>query len=88
VFGGSGRHPGDPPRWRATLDVYVGEPFSLPAVADAEPLDPLARSTVLRAAELIRQRVADHAAAASVRSGRFDGVALTRDGAAPDNGAL
>lgn len=88
VFGGSGRHPGDPPRWRATLDVYVGEPFWLPAAADSEPLDPLARSTVLRAAELIRQRVADHAEAAAVRAGRYDGVALTRDGLAPDNGAL
>lgn len=87
VFGGSGRHPGDPPRWRATIDVCVGEPFTLPAPAEGESLDPLARSTVLRAAELIRQRVADHAEAAGVRAGRSDGVALTHRGGAPDNGA-
>lgn len=88
VFGGSGRHPGDPPTWRTPIDVVVGEPFSLSDVAQAEGVDPLARSTILRAAEIIRQRVADHAEAAEVRAGRSDGVALDPRRPAPDNGAL
>jgi len=88
VFGGAGRHPGDPPPLRSAVDIYVGEPFSLPVAGDSEHLDPRARSTVLRAAELIRQHVADHARAAGVRAGRSDGVALTPRGGAPDNGAL
>lgn len=88
VFGGSGRHPGDPPTWRAPIDVVVGEPFMLPGLTQAEGLDPLARSTILRASEMIRQRVADHAQAAQVRAGRSDGVALDPRRGAPDNGAL
>jgi hypothetical protein len=48
----------------------------------------LARADVVRAAELIRQCVTDHLADATVRTGRFDGVALDPHGSAPDNGAL
>lgn len=88
VFGGSGRHPGDPPSLRSRIDVYVGEPFSLPPGGEDARPDPLARSTALTAAELIRQRVADHAEASGVRAGRSDGVALTPPGGAPDNGML
>lgn len=86
VLGGSGRHPGDPPSWRATVDVVVGEPFTLDLGAQGGSADPLARSTVLDVAERIRQRVADHAAAARVRTGRVDGVALDPRGGTPDNG--
>jgi 1-acyl-sn-glycerol-3-phosphate acyltransferase len=82
VLGASGRHPGDPPAWRARVDVVVGEAFAVPA-----PRDPRSLAGVLGAAEFIRQRVTDHAAAARVRTGRVDGVALDRSGSAPDNGA-
>jgi len=88
VLGGSGRHPGDPPSLRAPIDVVVGEPFALVDLPQAVSQDPLVRADVLRAAELIRQRVTDHFADAAVRTGRFDGVALDPDGTAPDNGAL
>ena len=88
VLGGSGRHPGDPPSLRAPIDVVVGEPFALVDLPQAVSQDPLVRADVLRAAELIRQRVTDHVADAAVRTGRFDGVALDPDGTAPDNGAL
>lgn len=81
VFGGSGRHAGDPPAWRSEVHVVVGEPFEVTVDAD-----PLRRSSVLQAAEWVRQRVTDHAQGAAVRTGRLDGVALTPDGAAPDNG--
>lgn len=88
VLGGSGRHAGDPPSWRAPIDVVVGEAFALEVPASSGNGDPLARSAVLGAAELIRQRIADHLAAARVRTGRLDGVALDPSGVAPDNGAL
>lgn len=88
VLGGSGRHPGDPPSLRAPIDVVVGEPFALVDLPQAGSQDPLVRADVLRAAELIRQRVTDHVADAAVRTGRFDGVALDPRGTAPDNGAL
>jgi 1-acyl-sn-glycerol-3-phosphate acyltransferase len=81
VFGGGGRHAGDPPAWRSAIDVVVGEPFEVCVEAD-----PMRRSTVLQAAEWVRQRVTDHAEGAAVRMGRLDGVALGPDGAAPDNG--
>ena len=86
VLGGSGRHRGDPPPWRARVDVVVGEPFALPESALAGSGDPVARPAVLQAAELIRQRVADHVSAARVRTGRSDGVALDTHGTAADNG--
>lgn len=88
VLGGSGRHAGDPPSWRAAIDVVVGEVFTLEAAPSSGLRDPCARSAVLGAAEIIRQRVADHLAAALVRTGRLDGVALGPSGDAPDNGAL
>ena len=81
VFGGSGRHAGDPPAWRSAIDVVVGEPFEVCVEAD-----PMRRSTVVQAAEWVRQRVTDHVEGAAVRMGRLDGVALGPDGAAPDNG--
>jgi 1-acyl-sn-glycerol-3-phosphate acyltransferase len=87
VFGGSGRHPGDPPSLRSPIDVVIGEPFDLDDVSRSHGGDPLARSEVLRTAELIRQRVADHAEDAGVRTGRFDGVAIDPRQPAPDNGA-
>ena len=87
VLGGSGRHAGDPPSWRAAIDVVVGEVFTLEAAPSSDLRDPFARSAVLGAAEIIRQRVADHLAAARVRTGRLDGVALGPSGDAPDNGA-
>lgn len=88
VLGGSGGHRGDPPSLRAPIDVVVGEPFILGDLPQSGSQDPLARADVLRAAELIRQRVTDHLADAKVRTGRFDGVALDPHGSAPDNGAL
>ena len=88
VLGGSGRHAGDPPSWRAAIDVVVGESFTLEGLSSWGPTDPYARSSVVGAAELIRQRIADHLAAARVRTGRVDGVALGPLGVAPDNGAL
>ena len=93
VLGGSGRHSGDPPSWRAVIDVVVGEAFTLEDLPSSGPrstgsADPYARSAVVGAAELIRQRIADHLAAARVRTGRLDGVALGPLGVAPDNGAL
>ena len=88
VLGGSGSHRGDPPPWRAPIDVAIGEPFTLTPATSAGAVDPVARSAVLQAAEFIRQRVADHLAAALVRTGRLDGVALGPSGDAPDNGAL
>lgn len=88
VLGASGRHAGDPPSWRAAIDVVVGESFTLEGLPSSVPADPFARSAVLGAAELIRQRIADHLAAARVRTGRLDGVALDPRGVAPDNGAL
>ncbi len=88
ILGGSGRHAGDPPAWRAVVDVSVGEPFTLEGALAAGTGDPSARSAVLGAAEFIRQRVADHLDAARVRTGRLDGVALARPEGAPDNGAL
>ena len=88
VLGASGRHAGDPPSWRAAIDVVVGESFTLEGLTFSVPADPFARSAVLGAAELIRQRIADHLAAARVRTGRLDGVALDPRGVAPDNGAL
>ena len=88
VLGGSGRHAGDPPSWRAGIDVVVGDPFTLEGLPSWGPADPYARSAVVGAAELIRQRIADHLAAARVRTGRLDGVALDPPGVAPDNGAL
>lgn len=88
VLGGSGRHPGDPPSLRAPIDIVVGEPFALSDLPQSGSQDPLARADVLRASELIRQRVTDHFADAALRTGRFDGVALDPDGTAPDNGAL
>ena len=81
VFGGSGGHLGDPPRWRSMVDLVVGEPFDVPV-----PADPLARASALQAAEFIRQRVADHATQAGVRLGRADGVGLEAQAGAPDNG--
>lgn len=87
VLGGSGRHAGDPPSWRAAIDIVVGEPFELEGSLSSGFGDPLARSSVLGAAELIRQRIADHLAVARVRTGRLDGVALDPVGDAPDNGA-
>lgn len=87
VLGGSGRHAGDPPSWRAAIDVVVGEAFTLEGAVSG-PADPYARSAVVGAAEFIRQRIADHLAAARVRTGRVDGVALGPLGVAPDNGAL
>ena len=86
VLGGSGRHRGDPPPWRSVVDVVIGEPLALDELAPTAALDPIARPAVLRVAELIRQRVADHARAAAVRTGRFDGVGLDPVGTAPDNG--
>ncbi len=88
VLGGSGRHAGDPPSWRSVIDVVVGEAFALEGAPPSDAGDPYARSAVLGAAELIRQRIADHLAAARVRTGRLDGVALDPPGGAPDNGAL
>ena len=88
VLGGSGRHAGDPPSWRAVIDVVVGEAFALEGLPSSGPADPYARSAVVGAAELIRQRIADHLAAARVRTGRLDGVALGPLGVAPDNGPL
>lgn len=87
VLGGSGRHAGDPPSWRAVIDVVVGEAFTLEGAVSG-PADLYARSAVVGAAEFIRQRIADHLAAARVRTGRVDGVALGPLGVAPDNGAL
>lgn len=83
LIGGGGHHPGDPPPWRSRIAIVVGEPFEV-----AAPRDPMSRAGVLLVAEAIRQRVADHARAAIVRTGRLDGVALERDGRAADNGAL
>lgn len=83
VLGGSGRHPGDPPRWRARIDVVVGEPWSVRA-----PADPLSRADILSTAEVIRQRVVDHATLAGRRLGTDDGVGLPGPQDAPDNGAL
>jgi len=83
VFGGSGRHPGDPPSWRAHIDIVIGEPFEVPM-----PPDPLAVAGVHQVGELIRQRVADHVAASQVRMGRADGVAVEAARLAADNGAL
>ena len=88
VLGGCGRHAGDPPPWRAVIDVVVGEVFTLEGASPSGTRDPFARSGVLGAAELIRQRIADHLTAARVRTGRLDGVALDPSGGAPDNGAL
>jgi 1-acyl-sn-glycerol-3-phosphate acyltransferase len=87
VFGGSGSHPGDPPSLRSPIDVVIGEPFSLDERSQSHGGDPLARSEILRAAELIRQRVADHATDAGIRTARSDGVALDPRGPAPENGA-
>ena len=87
VLGGSGRHAGDPPTWRSASDVLIGEPFTLEGSPSSQARDPIARSTVLGAAEVIRQRIADHLAAARIRTGRLDGVALDPVGDAPDNGA-
>jgi 1-acyl-sn-glycerol-3-phosphate acyltransferase len=95
VLGGSGRHPGDPPRWRARVDVVVGEPQMV-----APPADPLSRADILHVAETIRQRVADHYSVSRVRMGRSEETSVggrsqpsTRGagqpgGPAPDNGAL
>lgn len=83
VFGGSGDHPGNPPRWRARVDVVVGEPVEVPA-----PVDPLCRADVLGAAEAIRQLVVDHADEARLRMGLSDGVGIELPGDTPDNGAL
>ena len=82
VFGGSGHHPGNPPRWRARVDVVVGEPVRLPA-----PADPLSRADVLGAAEAIRQLVVDHADEARLRMGLSDGVGIEADRDTTDNGA-
>ena len=86
VLGGSGRHRGDPPPWRSSVDLIVGDPFAVADLLPSGVADPLARSEALRVAELIRQRVADHAAAAVVRTGRSDRVAVDPAGPAPDNG--
>lgn len=83
IFGSHGQRPTDPPPWRAVIDIVVGTPF-LPETAG----DPSARSTVLRVAEVIRQRVADHTTAARRRTGRADGVGLRPAGADPDNDRL
>ena len=83
VLGGGGRNPGDPPGWRTEIDLVVGEPFVLPG---APGPDPATRAAVLHAAEVIRQRVADHAVHSGMRAGRRDGVALDGPGTAPDNG--
>lgn len=83
VLGGSGRHPGDPPRWRARIDVVVGEP-----VAVAVSGDPLARVDVLRTAETVRQVVVDHAVRAMTRMGYRDGGGVDLPEPAPDNGML
>ena len=88
ILGGAGRHAGDPPSWRAVVDVVVGEAFTLEGSPASGAGDSSARSAVLGAAEFIRQRVADHLAAARVRTGRLDGVALDPRGGAPDNDAL
>lgn len=82
VLGGSGHHPGNPPRWRARVDVVIGELVDLPA-----PADPFSRIDVLGAAEAIRQLVVDHIADARMRMGFFDGVALEGDDETTDNGA-
>lgn len=82
VLGGSGRHPGDPPAWRSRIDVVVGEPCEVP-----EPRDHLSRSEVLRVAEMIRQRVLDHARGASSRVGAEDGVAIELADGSAENGA-
>lgn len=83
LFGSHGRRPTDPPPWRSVIDVVLGERFR-PEVSG----DPFARSTVRHAAEVIRQHVADHAAASLRRTGRADGVGLGAPGADPDNGLL
>jgi hypothetical protein len=88
VLGGAGRHRGDPPSLRAPIDVVVGESFTLGDLPQPGSQGSLARADVVRAAELIRQCVTDHLADATVRTGRFDGVALDPHGSAPDNGAL
>jgi len=81
VFGGGGRHATDPPPLRSRIEVVVGTPFEIPPRGD-----PVSRATVRGLAEAIRQRVADHVAAAMVRAGRTDGVALGPGEPAPDNG--
>lgn len=83
IFGSHGRRPTDPPPWRSVIDIVVGSPFLPDATGD-----PFARSTVLHAAEVIRQRVADHVETARRRTGRADGVGLRPGGADPDNGRL
>ena len=83
VFGGGGRHATDPPPLRSRIAVVIGAPFTV-----APHGDPLARATVRRLAEAIRQQVADHAAAARVRAGRADGVALGPGEPAQDKGRL
>lgn len=82
VLGGSGRHTGDLPRWRARVDVVVGEPIRLSA-----PADPMSRAEVLLLAEAVRQCATDHADAARLRMGYVDGVGVEGRIDTTDNGA-
>lgn len=58
----------DLPRLRSTIDVYFGEPFTVPPIGDID-----FRATIASIGEVIRQRLADHAistlAAADANSG-------------------
>jgi 1-acyl-sn-glycerol-3-phosphate acyltransferase len=82
VLGGSGRHAGDLPGWRARVDVVVGDPVLLDA-----PADPASRAEVLLLAEAIRQSAVDHAERARQRMGYVDGVGVEDRDTATDNGA-
>ena len=65
LIGTHGERPSDPPLPRSQIDMVFGEPFT-PQV----PGDPMARSTIMEVAEVIRQRLTDHVDEAWRRSGR------------------
>lgn len=81
VAGGSARHAGDPPKWRARIDVVIGEPVRLDP-----PRDRLSRAEILRCAEALRQLGVDHAEYGARRMGYADGVGVEGRDRRTDNG--
>ena len=78
LLGTHGARPTDPPSPGAEIDLVFGQAF-LPE----PPADPFRASALLDLAERIRQRLADHLAEASARTGRTD---VPRIAAPGDNG--